>query len=136
MPKRMGFEGKLYYGTAGSTAATELTIVRDVSYGFDAEYGDTSDRASIINMSDVVGINFDIEFEVLNNDDNAFVATARAAAAAGTPLAIKTDDISSGWGVDGDFVFSLAEQQPLRDKQTIRFTGKPTDSAGRLPSWA
>ena len=37
MAKRMGFEGKLYWGPAGSTGTTELTIARDVGYRFDVD---------------------------------------------------------------------------------------------------
>lgn len=136
MAKRMGFEGKLYYGTAGTSAATELTIARDVSYRFEIDEADVSDRGSIINLVDVAGISFSLEFEINNQSTNAFVATMRAAVAAGTPLAFKTEDATSGFGVDGDFVFSDDEQQPLRDAQRLRLVCRPTDSEGRLPTWS
>lgn len=136
MAKRMGFEGKLYHGTSGTTAATLLTIVRDVSYVFEPTDADISDRASIINIYDVAGVDFSIEFEINNQDTNAFVAAVRAAAIAGTALSLKTEDKASGWGVDGDFVFKVDESQPLRDRQAIKITAKPTDKDGRVPSWS
>lgn len=46
MTKRMGFEGKAYYGTAGSTGATELTNSRDISFKLATEKGDTTVRGS------------------------------------------------------------------------------------------
>lgn len=136
MTKRMGFEGKLYYGTAGSTAGTELTIARDVSYKFEPTKADISDRGSIIDLMDVAGIAFSIEFEINNQDSNAFVALARAAASTGGAMAFKTLDKTSGWGVDGDFIVTEDESQALRDAQRLKFTLDPTDKAGRVPTWA
>lgn len=136
MAKRMGFEGKLYHGTAGSTASTELTIARDVAYRFEIDEADISDRASIINLKDVAGVSFSLEFEINNQSTNAFVATLRAAVLAGTALAFKTEDATSGWGVDGDFIVMEDEAQPLRDAQRIKITAKPTDKSGRVPTWA
>ena len=136
MAKRMGFEGKTYYGTAGSTASTELTIVRDVSYAFSNAEADISDRSSIINLYDVGGVDFSLEFEINNQDTDAFVAAVRAAAIAGTAIAFRTRDKTAGWGVDGDFVVSIDESQALRDAQRIKVTAKPTDKNGRLPTWS
>lgn len=136
MTKRMGFEGELYWGAAGSTASTELTIARDVSYTFENDEADVSDRASIINLKDVAGVTFGLEFEVNNNDSNAFIAAVRAAAIAGTAVAFRTTDKTSGWGVDGDFIVALDESQPLRDAQRIGVTASPTDKNSRTPTWS
>lgn len=136
MAKRMGFEGKIYYGTAGSTASTELTIVRDASYAFSNAEADISDRSSIINLYDVGGVDFSLEFEINNQDTDAFVAAVRAAAIAGTAIAFRTRDKTAGWGVDGDFVVGIDESQALRDAQRIKVTAKPTDKNGRLPTWS
>ena len=136
MAKRMGFEGELYWGVAGSTAATELTIVRDVSYTFENDEADISDRASLINLRDVGGVTFGLEFEVNNQDTNAFIAAVRAAAIAGTAVAFRTKDKTSGWGVDGDFIVAVDESQPLRDAQRIGVTCAATDKSGRVPTWS
>lgn len=136
MTKLKGFEGVLYYGTAGTTAATELTVARDVSYDFANEEGDCSDRASIVNIKDVVGIDFTLEFEIPNDNANAAVAAIRAQAAPGGSIALKTLDESGGYGVDGDFIISLSEAQPLRGMQMLKVTAKPTDKNGRTPSFA
>jgi phage head maturation protease len=136
MSKRMGFEGKLYWGAAGSTASTELTIARDVSYTFENDEADVSDRGSILNLKDVAGVTFGLEFEVNNNDSNAFIAAARAAAIGGTAVAFRTRDKTSGWGVDADFILGIEESQPLRDAQRIKVTCAPTDKNGRTPTWS
>src|SRR5690349_1805254 len=103
MAKRMGFEGKLYWGAAGATGTTELTIARDVGYRFENTEADVSDRASIIELTDVASIKFALDFEINNQDTNAFVAALRTAAATGGAIAFRTRDKAAGWGVDGDF---------------------------------
>lgn len=134
--KLIGFEGKLYWGAAGSTASTELAIARDVSYKFENVEVDISDRSSIINLFDVGGINFSLEFEVNNKQGHAFIVAMRAAIDDGTAMAFRTRDYSSGYGVDGDFIFSDDETQPLRDAQRLKISCKPTDKNSRLPTWA
>lgn len=136
MAKRMGFEGLLYWGAAGSTASTELTIARDVSYKWESAEADVSDRSSIIDLSDVAGVKFSLEFEILNNDSNSFVSSMRTAVVAGTAIAFRTRDKASGYGVDGDFILSVDESQPLRDAQRIKITAMPTDKNSRLPAWS
>jgi hypothetical protein len=133
--RRIGFEGKLYWGAAGSTANTELTIARDVSYKFDPTKGDVSDRASIIDYDRVCGVKFSLDFEVNNDDSNAFVAAARAAAAAGTTIAFRTRDKAAGWGCDGDFTISLDESQPLRDRQAIKVSVTPNNDTRNI-TWS
>jgi hypothetical protein len=133
--RRIGFEGKLYWGTAGSTASTELSIARDVGYKFDPTRADVSDRGSIIDYSRVAGIKFTLDFETTNNDSDPFVAAVRAAAAAGTLIAFRTRDKTSGWGVDGDFNVSLDESQPLRDRQAIKVNCEPCND-NRAVTWS
>src|SRR5262245_39416396 len=125
MPRRVGFEGRLYWGPAGSTATTELTIARDVSYKFDPQKADVSDRASIIEYERTAMVKFQLEFETNNDDSNAFVAAVRVAAAAGGTMAFRTRDKTSGWGCDGDFTIGLDESQALKDAQRIKITATP-----------
>jgi hypothetical protein len=136
MAKRMGFEGRLYWGAAGSTAATELKIARDVSYKLEPTKVDVSDRNSIVDLVDAAGIKFTLDFEINNQSTDAFVAAFRTACAAGTAIAFRTRDSASGWGVDGDFIVSDDEGQPLRDAQRIKITCEPTDKNGRVPVWS
>ena len=134
MAIRVGHEAKLYMGTAGSTAATELTIARDVNYSIETTTADVSSRASIIDSNAAVGVVLGIDFEILNDNSIAGIATLRAAAFAGTAIAFRSRDWTTGVGIDADFLITISEGQPLRDKQTIKITGKPT-SATRVPAW-
>lgn len=132
--RRIGFEGKVLWGPAGTTAPTELVIVRDSSYKFEPTKGDTSDRESIQDYERVCGVKFTLEFETNNVHTNAFVAAARAAAAAGTLMALATKDRAAGWGCDGDFNIALDESQPLRDRQAIKISATPCND-NRAISW-
>jgi hypothetical protein len=136
MAKRMGFEGKLYWGPAGATGTTELTIARDVGYRFEPTEADVSDRGSKIELTDVAMVKFALDFEINNQDTDAFVSALRTAAAAGNALAFRTRDKSAGYGVDGDFIVGDDESQPLKDAQRLRVVCKPTDKNGRVPTWS
>ena len=136
MAKRMGFEGKVYTGAAGSTAGTELTIARDVTFNIDPDRADLSDRASFINDTDAAGVSVSIDIEINNDNSNAFVATLLANTAAGTPTAIMLEDYSGNTVFDGDCITSFNNSQPLRDGQRISFNCTPTASAGRAPVFA
>ena len=85
---------------------------------------------------DVAQVKFSIEFEVNNDNSDAFIASVRAAAAGGTAIALLTEDYSGGWGVDGDFIISDDEGLPLADAQRLRLSASPTDKNGRVPAWA
>lgn len=134
--RRMGFEGELYWGVAGATAATQLLIARDISYKFEPTEGDVSDRESKIELADVAMIKFSLEFEVNNDATNAFIAALRTAASTGGAIAFRTKDRASGWGVDGDFILGDDEGQPLKDAQRLKVTAKPTPKANRVPVWS
>ena len=86
-------------------------------------------------MTDVAMVKFAIDFEVNNDDANAFIAALRVAAATGGAIAVRTRDKVAGWGVDGDFIVGDDESQPLKDAQRIRVVCKPTDKAGRTTVW-
>ncbi|HJS06194.1 MAG TPA: hypothetical protein VJ809_00995 [Pirellulales bacterium] len=133
--KRMGFEGILLWGAAGATAATPLSIARDMGYRFEPTEADVSDRGSKIELTDVAMVKFAMDFEINNQDTDPFIAALRIAAATGGAIALRTRDKTAGWGVDGDFIVGDDESQPLKDAQRLRVVCKPTDKAGRLPVW-
>lgn len=135
MTKLMGFKGKLYSGTAGTTAAG-LLKARDVSYKIDSVTDDVSDRNDIHELVDVAQIKIGLQFELNNNDADALATAIRAAVISGEAIAFRTRDKTSGWGVDADFVLNLAEEQPLKGAQRLKIDAMPTDKAGRVPTWS
>lgn len=134
----MGFEGELFYGVAGSTAATRISNSRDITVDFTTEKGDTTVRgdgtAPPINTSRVTARGMTITFQMLVKSDDTTFAALMTAAAAGTPVAIRSKAYSTGLGYDGDMVLDWNHGKPLRGEQTIDFTGTPNDD-NRAPQF-
>ncbi len=134
---KMGFEGVLYHGTAGSTASTQITNARDITIADSPEYGDTSVRGDGtgpgVNSQRVVAISHTLEFNMVNKSDDTALTALRTAAAAGTPIALRGKDYSSGKGPDFDYVLEVSNGQPYKGEQTFDFTCTPTDEEGRDP---
>lgn len=126
----MGFEGLIYTGTAGSTAATLLENCVDISYDLTTETGDTTVRgdgtAPPINTSDVTARVASITFTMRNVASDTALENLRTAAAAGTLVAIRTKDHAAGKGFDGDCHLSVTNGKPLRGEQTLDFTATPS----------
>jgi hypothetical protein len=135
--KKMGFEGKLYYGSAGSTATNELTNTRDINYNLDTEKGDTTTRGAGTSppkkTERVTALGITIEFTMLNKTDDTYLEALKVAAYAGTPVALRTKDYSSGKGFDGDCILDVQHGKPLNGEQTLQFTATPNDDS-RDPS--
>lgn len=129
--KKMGFEGLIYRGTAGSTAATQMTNTQDITISYDNEEGATTVRgdgsAVLINTSRVVAKSVSIEWTMLVKSDDTNLEALRVAEAAGSPVAIRLKDHSAGKGFDGDVILSMQHGMPLKGEQTVRFTAKPND---------
>lgn len=129
--KKMGFEGEIYYGTAGSTAATKITNSQDITYTLDIEEGATTVRGSgssvPINTSRVTALTASIQWTSLVKSDDTSIEALRVAAMSGAPVAIRTKDYAAGKGFDGDCILSVTHGKPLKGEQTLQFTAKPND---------
>lgn len=134
---KMGFEGQLFYGTAGSTAATQITNCRDIAYNVDTETGETTTRgdgsAPPIKTERVTGRMVDITWQMLNKTTDTSLTALIAAAVAGNPVAIRTKSYSSGLGFDGDVILKFKLNKPLKGEQTYDWTATPNDDS-RAPS--
>jgi len=135
--KKVGFEGLLYYGAQGSTAATQVTNSRDISEEFTTEKGDTTVRgdgsAPPKNTSRVTSLGYKLTFQMVMKSDDTTLLALIAAAVAGTPVALRTKSYSSGLGVDADFVLDFSHGKPLKGEQTLDFTAELNDD-NRAPS--
>ena len=137
---KMGFEGVLMHGTAGSPADTKITNCRDVTISFSPEKGDTSVRGTGagpgVNSSRIVAISHTLSFQMLNKSDDSSLDDLLTAAAAGTPIALLANDYDGGSGPDFDYTLEVSNGQPYKGEQTFDFTAEPTDEAGRDPAVA
>lgn len=130
--KKMGFEGKLYYGVAGATASTEITNSRDITISYGHETGETTvrgDGSSVpIETGRPVKRQIGIQWTMLLKTDDTTLSALRAAVAAGTPVALRGKDYTSGQGPDADFYITCEHGKPIGGEQTLNFsTTMPTD---------
>lgn len=123
MPKKMGYQGLLYYGTKGSTAATQITKRVDASFDIDVETGSTTsagDGSAVpINTGEATALTGKITFNVIIDSADAFLVAAKAAAATGNPIALRFISYTGVTGLDADCVIKVTQGAPLKGEQTM-----------------
>jgi hypothetical protein len=133
--KLMGFKGVLLSGVAGTTPAADAKLkARDISYKIDSVTDDVSDRDALEEYVDVAATKIGLQFELNNNTVDTLALAIFAAVMTGEARALKTLDQAAGKGIDGDFVFSLSQDQPLKGAQRTKVDAMLTDKAGRKMS--
>lgn len=132
---KMGFESLLYYGTAGSTAATLITNCRDVNHQKEPEYGDTSVKGSgsspVVVSQRVTAIKHTLTWQMTNKPSDTTLSALLAAQQTGGGVALKYLTHSGGTGVDADFVLSVQNGAPYKGEQTFDFTAVVTEDYNR-----
>jgi hypothetical protein len=135
---KMGYEGMIYYGTAGSTAATLLQNVKDISFNLEVEKGNTTVRGDStsppIETEDVTIRKVSIEFTMIKDTTDTALEAMLVLAYAGSGFALRLKDYSSGKGFDGDVTATVSRGKPLNGEQTLQITCTPSRSYGRAPS--
>ena len=131
MATKMGYEGILYIGTAGSTASSQVLNCVDLDYDVQPGRGDTTVRGDgtspPIETSRVTSLKSTITWKMLNKTTDTFLTAMVAAARTGAAVAIRTKSYSSGLGYDGDCTLSVKNGAPLKGEQTFEFTAEATD---------
>jgi len=122
MAKKMGYQGLLYYGTKGSTAATQVTKRVDASFDIDVETGSTTsagDGSTVpINTGEATALTGKITFNVIVDSNDSAIVAFRAAAATGNPIAMRFISYSGMTGLDADCVIKITQGAPLKGEQT------------------
>lgn len=129
--KKMGYEALLYYGAAGSTAATQITNSRDIKYGTTPKTGETTVRGAgsspPITTKRVVGFDVQITWQMVDKSDDTTLTALLAAARTGAPVALRYLPHTAGTGFDGDVVLTVDNGAPLAGENTFDFTAEPND---------
>lgn len=137
MAKVMGYQGLLYHGTKGSTAGTLITARTDVEYEVTPETGSTTsagDGTTVpINTGEATALTASISFTMVVADDDASIVALLAAAATGTPIALRYIRKSGLLGFDADCILSARQGSPLAGEATIEFTVEQLSSSDRTP---
>ena len=131
----IGLDAKLYYGPVGSSAATELTNVRDLTMPDSYSEANISDRSTAFHLTRVARRTIEVNFTMINRDDDVHLDAIRNAYGAKTILAFKVLDKASGKGVLADWqVVKFERNEPDETEQTYAVTVKPTRApGGRVP---
>lgn len=131
----MGFEAKLLRGEAGTTGATEVKNVKDLTLNLESGDADVTTRAangwkvSQKTLKDA-SIEFGMKYDALDADVVAF----RNAFLNNTAIALFVSD-GLGNGLDADWmVMSFSIDQPLEDAIGVSVKAKPT-LLTRAPAW-
>ena len=140
--KRMGIEGQLFYGVAGSTASTLVSNCRSPSYKINPKKADTTSRTNLvtgtavaITTERVVAIGYSIKWTMLEDETDAILTALKNATLTGAAVALRTKSYASGTGLDGDFNVNFEKDESDEKEQTLKFTASTTDAGGRLPTW-
>lgn len=123
MAKKMGYQGLLYMGTKGSTAATLLSKRVDASYDIDVETGSTTSAgdgtAVPINTGEATALTGKITFNMIHETSDTSLTALIAAAATGNPVALRFIRSTGLLGLDADCVIKVTQGAPLKGEQTI-----------------
>ena len=136
---KIGLEAKLYYGTAGSQAATEAKNVKDVTLSLEAGSADITTRAANNwRVKKATLKEGSLEFTVNYDTEDAFCSTVITNFLSNTSMAFFVTDGDSN-GLDADFTLTNCSiEQPLEEAITVNVTAEPTfigGQNGRAPAW-
>lgn len=138
MSDEMGYQSKLYIGTAGSAATSQVTQATDVDYDLAPQKGATTVRGTSgvvpITTENVTQIGVAVTWKMVNDPTDAQLATMIAAAISGAAVAVKLVTGSGATLFDGDCTLAKKYNAPLQGEATYDFTATPTKSAGRSPT--
>jgi len=137
--KRAGWERMIYYGNAGTAAATLIEYATDIDVNSPKEFAETTTRGDGTTLpkktEQVVQLATEVSFKYIYRDGDAVISALIAAERTGTTRAIKVLRYSGGeTEFDGDCYFEMNSPGPLTGGMEIEFTCHPTDDDAR--AWA
>ena len=137
MAKKMGYQGLLYYGTKGSTAATQVLKRVDASYDMDVEVGSTTsagDGATVpINTGEATALTGQVTFNMIVDSNDTALVAMRAAAATGNPIALRFIPFTGSTGLDADCVIKITQGAPLKGEATADIEVVALSASDREP---
>ena len=133
----LGLDAKLFRGTAGSRAATEVTNVKDLTLNLESGEADVTTRATKGWKASAATLKeASLEFTILYDTEDADFTAFQSAYFGNTPLALfVSDGQDTAHGLDADFsITAFSVEQPLEEAISVSITAKPTAST-RAPEW-
>jgi len=122
----LGMNAKLYYGTAGNPASTEMTNVRNVTLNLEAGEADVTTRANQGWRATAPTLReCSVEFEMIWDPSDAGFAAVKNAYLTNGLIALKVLDKEGGQGPDGHFsITSFTRSEELEEAITVSVTAK------------
>ena len=135
MGYRLGLDAKLFIGTAGSRAATELTDVKDVTLNLETGEADVTTRAANGWRAMAATLKEgSVEFEMNWDPSDAGFSQIATAFFGGSAISLFVSD-GEGNGLDADFtVTQFNRSEPLEEALSVSVVCKPTYIT-RSPAW-
>ena len=132
----LGADAKAYYGTAGSTANTLMSNIKDVTLNLEAGEADTTTRAgggwrstrpTLLEGTAEFAMQYDPTEGAFSDIKDAFLDK--------TSIALRFLHAASGEGIDADFsIMSFSRPEPLEDVIVVNVTAK-INTDDRTPTW-
>ena len=124
---KIGLNAKLYRGVAGSTAATEMLNVTDVTYNDERSVADISTRGSDLELGAVTLRKLTLDWEMFVDECDGDYEAIADAYLNKTAIALVCVSSVDGSGIDGDFlIVKLNQKQPLKDAIKAEVSVIPT----------
>ncbi len=138
MSYKVGFEAKIFYGAAGTTAATELKHIQDsVSLNIEKGSAEVAVRSSawkkvLSGLKDA-----SVEFTLAGDTSDAGFQAIKTAFFGNSMIALFIADADSGGsGLDADFeVTAFNRAEGLEEVINYAVTVKPSANSEREPTW-
>ena len=133
---KLGFNAKLYYGSAGSSAANEISNVTNVTLSLSKASADvTTRRGGGWRQKKGTLKEGTVEFEMIWDPTDPAFSTLFTGWNENTPVALKILDEEGGTGLDADFeVMDMTREEPLEDAIKAKVKCEPTYTT-RTPTW-
>jgi hypothetical protein len=130
MGYRLGSEGKLYYGTAGSVPSTEISGVTTVKVTSTRSQAKIQTRSSDVDGVLLGSKQVTVDITMPWNSADTGMVALRNAHKNNTDIALKALDVAGGLGAQGDFkIADFSHDQPLGEGQTVTVQALPSANA-------
>lgn len=120
---RLGYEGQIKIGPAGSTGTTQLTNRTDIQEDYNPEWADTSVAGAGTAVphkdEEIVQLAVSITFSLVYDSTDAAITTLLGYIYGGTPFALRTLAFSTGKGFDGDVTAGIKHGKKMKEGQTF-----------------
>lgn len=138
MAYKLGLDAKMYYGTAGASAATVMSNVTNVTLNLTKGEADVTTRAASGWKLTVGTLNdASVEWEMIWDTSDAGFTAMKNAFFNNTLTALKIMDGSAAGsqGLDADFaITAFTRDEQLTEALKVKVTAKPALSS-RAPAW-